>query len=49
MPVPPGVMNAELFARAPDNLALLLAMLEDEPVSEQAACATAAAAANMVP
>lgn len=25
-------MNAELFARAPDNVRLLLSVLEDEPV-----------------
>ncbi|KIZ02927.1 hypothetical protein MNEG_5036 [Monoraphidium neglectum] len=31
-PPPPGVMNAELFARSPDNVRLLLSLLEDEPV-----------------
>jgi hypothetical protein len=25
-------MNAELFARSPDNVRLLLSLLEDEPV-----------------
>lgn len=28
-------MNAELFARSPDNVRLLLAMLEDEPVGSE--------------
>jgi len=34
-PPPPGVMNAELFARSPDNIKLLLTLLEDEPVGTE--------------
>jgi hypothetical protein len=29
---PPALMNADLFARVPDHISLLLSLMEEEPV-----------------